>query len=85
MSEQSKKHLNDANSNAKDLTAVVQYEETKDVLSLLDLGEKPVILEDGKGVVTYMGKEYPVEVDVEDMGFFSRLQATRGRSVEKTD
>jgi len=68
MNEQAKKHLNDVNGNAEDLVAVVQYEETKDVLSLLDLGEKPVILEDGKGIVTYMGKEYPDEADIEDMG-----------------
>ena len=68
MNEQTRKHLDEVNGNAKDLVAVVQYEETKDVLSLLDLGEKPVILTDGVGTVTYKGKDYKVEVDIEDVG-----------------
>jgi len=67
MSEQSKKHLNEVNDVVKDLVAVVQYEETKDVL-ILQLNGQDIVLNDGVGEVEYHGKQYPVEVDVEDMG-----------------
>ena len=85
MSEQSKKHLNDVNGNAKDLVAVVQYEETKDVLTL-QLNGQDIILVDGAGTVEYHDKQYPVDVDIEDMGDLPDEEVFDGfKSVDKFD
>lgn len=85
MNEQTRKHLDEVNGVAKDLVAVVQYEETKDVLTL-QLNGQDIVMTDGVGEVEYHGKQYPVEVDIEDMGDLPDEEVFDGfKSVDKFD